>query len=164
MDFCQLVTCDDLTLMEGFWCGLEDDIRSVMSKADPCWSLKGYINFALWIARSAFTADEAEPSPQSSHVAATPLSVPPSVHLLSSESPNRTRLSFHLLPYLNFQFAISFVHSTLLLLCCWSLCTLLFVYIKSILPFSCDSCILPSSTRHDKHQPIHFSIKACIHV
>ncbi len=21
VDFCQLATCDDLTLMEGFWCG-----------------------------------------------------------------------------------------------------------------------------------------------
>ncbi len=162
MDFCQLVTCDDLTLMEGFQCGLEDDVRSVMPKANPCWSLKSYINFALWIARSAFTA---EPSPQSSHVAATPLSVPPSVFLLSSESPNRSRLSFHLLPYLNFQFAIClcpfYFVATLLLVFVYSTFCL---YLKSILPFSCDSCILHSSTRCDKHQTIHFSIKACIHV
>ncbi len=30
---CHLATCDDLTLMEGFWCGLEDDIRFVMPRA-----------------------------------------------------------------------------------------------------------------------------------
>ncbi|KAL0161836.1 hypothetical protein M9458_041232, partial [Cirrhinus mrigala] len=36
--------------------------------ADPRWSLKSYINFTLWIARSAFTVNEAESSPGSSHV------------------------------------------------------------------------------------------------
>ncbi|KTF92298.1 hypothetical protein cypCar_00034813 [Cyprinus carpio] len=30
----------------------EDDICSIMPGADPCWSLRKYINFALWIARS----------------------------------------------------------------------------------------------------------------
>uniref|UniRef100_A0A8C2HG12 Fucosyltransferase n=1 Tax=Cyprinus carpio TaxID=7962 RepID=A0A8C2HG12_CYPCA len=33
-----------------------------MPGADPCWSLRKYINFALWIAESAFTVDEAESS------------------------------------------------------------------------------------------------------
>jgi len=44
----------------------EHDIRFVMPRADLCWSLRKYINFAL-------TVDEAESSPGSSHVvAATP--------------------------------------------------------------------------------------------
>ncbi len=110
MDYCQLTTCDDLALMEGFLCGLEDDIRFIMPRADPCWSLKNYINFALWIAGSAFTVDKAEPSsqdcrppqicasgntsslrwavlePRSSHVVITPLSVPAAVPQLSFES------------------------------------------------------------------------------
>lgn len=67
-DYCHLTTCDDLTLMEGFWCGLEDEILFIMPRADPCWLLRNYINFVLWITRSAFTVDEAEPSPKSSHV------------------------------------------------------------------------------------------------
>ncbi|KTG44288.1 hypothetical protein cypCar_00004652, partial [Cyprinus carpio] len=48
----------------------EDDIRFIMPEADLCWSLRKYINFALWIAESAFTMDEAESSPGSSHVVA----------------------------------------------------------------------------------------------
>uniref|UniRef100_A0A671LKM1 Inter-alpha-trypsin inhibitor heavy chain 2 n=1 Tax=Sinocyclocheilus anshuiensis TaxID=1608454 RepID=A0A671LKM1_9TELE len=48
-----------------------------MPRADPCWSLRKYNNFALWIAGSAFTVDEAESSPGSSHlVAASPPAVP----------------------------------------------------------------------------------------
>uniref|UniRef100_A0A671SG17 U1 small nuclear ribonucleoprotein C n=1 Tax=Sinocyclocheilus anshuiensis TaxID=1608454 RepID=A0A671SG17_9TELE len=50
---------------------IKDDSRFVMPGADPCWSLRKYINFALWIARSAFTVDEAESSPGSSHVVST---------------------------------------------------------------------------------------------
>ncbi len=76
VDKCHLATFDDLTLIEGFWCGLEDHIRFVMPRADLCWSLRNYINFALWIARSAFSVDEAETSPVSSHVdGASPPSV-----------------------------------------------------------------------------------------
>ncbi|KTG41814.1 hypothetical protein cypCar_00017262 [Cyprinus carpio] len=41
-----------------------------MPGADPCWSLRKYINFALWIAEWAFTVEEAESSPGSSHVVA----------------------------------------------------------------------------------------------
>ncbi|KTF79105.1 hypothetical protein cypCar_00023010 [Cyprinus carpio] len=41
-----------------------------MSGADPCWSLRKYINFALWIAEWAFTVDEAESCPGSSDVVA----------------------------------------------------------------------------------------------
>ncbi|KTF96398.1 hypothetical protein cypCar_00006221 [Cyprinus carpio] len=42
-----------------------------MPGADPCWLLRKYINFALWIAGSAFTVHKAESSPGSSHVVAT---------------------------------------------------------------------------------------------
>ncbi len=38
VNHCHLATCDDLTLMEGFWCGLVEDIHLVMPRADPCWS------------------------------------------------------------------------------------------------------------------------------
>ncbi len=77
VDKCHLATFDDLTLIEEFWCGLEDDIHFVMPRADLCWSLRNYINFALWIARSAFSVDEAETSPVSSHVdELTPVSAP----------------------------------------------------------------------------------------
>ncbi len=86
VNHCQLATCDDLTLMEGFWCGLVEDIRLVMRRADPCWSLKSYINFALWIAGSSFIVGETESSARSSHVAATPQSGQPAVPLLSSAS------------------------------------------------------------------------------
>uniref|UniRef100_A0A8C2FD21 FAM20 C-terminal domain-containing protein n=1 Tax=Cyprinus carpio TaxID=7962 RepID=A0A8C2FD21_CYPCA len=48
----------------------EDDIRFVKTGADPCWSLRKYINFTLWIAESAFTVDEAASNPGSSHVVA----------------------------------------------------------------------------------------------
>ncbi|KTF78225.1 hypothetical protein cypCar_00032781 [Cyprinus carpio] len=37
-----------------------------MPGADPCWSLRKYINFTLWIAGSAFNMDEPESSPGSS--------------------------------------------------------------------------------------------------
>ncbi|XP_058637522.1 uncharacterized protein LOC131543775 [Onychostoma macrolepis] len=72
VDYSQLATCDDLTLMEGFWCRLDDDIHLVMPRADPCWSLKNYIDFALWITCGR-------------HSAVSPLSVPPVVPQLSSE-------------------------------------------------------------------------------
>ncbi len=87
VNHCHLTTCDDLTLMEGFWCGLVEDIRLVMPRADPSWSLKKYINFALWIAGSNFIVGEMESGPQSSHVAAAPQSVPPAIPQLSSASP-----------------------------------------------------------------------------
>uniref|UniRef100_A0A673G4K5 Beta-1,4-N-acetylgalactosaminyltransferase n=1 Tax=Sinocyclocheilus rhinocerous TaxID=307959 RepID=A0A673G4K5_9TELE len=58
----------------------EDDIRFVMPRADPCWSLRKYINFALWIAGSVFTVDEAESSPGSSHVVAASSSAAPSLN------------------------------------------------------------------------------------
>uniref|UniRef100_A0A672QV71 Lymphocyte antigen 86-like n=1 Tax=Sinocyclocheilus grahami TaxID=75366 RepID=A0A672QV71_SINGR len=53
-----LIACVNATLS---FHGLlkEDDIRFVMPGADPCWSLREYINLVLWIAGSAFTVDEA---------------------------------------------------------------------------------------------------------
>ncbi|KAL0177683.1 hypothetical protein M9458_026577, partial [Cirrhinus mrigala] len=86
-----ILPCDDLTLMEGFWYGLEEDIRFVMPRADLCWSLKSYINFALWIAGSAFTVDEAESSPGSSHVSVTS---PESSPILAA-SPKPSQLPPH---------------------------------------------------------------------
>lgn len=39
VDKCHLSTCDSLTLMEGFWCGLDEEIRFVMPRTDPCWKI-----------------------------------------------------------------------------------------------------------------------------
>ncbi|KAL0190782.1 hypothetical protein M9458_013480, partial [Cirrhinus mrigala] len=39
-------TCDDVCLMEGFCCRLDDDLRFVMPCGDPCSTLQSYINFA----------------------------------------------------------------------------------------------------------------------
>lgn len=59
---------DDLTLMEGFWYGLDDSIRFIIPRADLIWELDSYIDFALWIVRSAFTLDEVANDLQSSLV------------------------------------------------------------------------------------------------
>ncbi|KAL0157867.1 hypothetical protein M9458_045943, partial [Cirrhinus mrigala] len=55
-----LVSCDDVCLMEGFWCGLDDDIRFVVPREDPHWTLKDYISFVLWVEGSTLTADEVD--------------------------------------------------------------------------------------------------------
>lgn len=47
VDISLRATYSDLTLMEGFWCGLDDETRCVMLRGDPCWTLEKYINFAL---------------------------------------------------------------------------------------------------------------------
>lgn len=44
---------DDLKLMEGFWCGLDEDIIFLMSRGYPCLSLVEYINFTLWVDESS---------------------------------------------------------------------------------------------------------------
>ncbi len=44
LDTCHHASCDDICLMEGFWCGLDDDIR--IPRGDPYWILKDYIRFA----------------------------------------------------------------------------------------------------------------------
>ncbi len=51
LDICHRAACDDVCLMEGFRCGLDEDLRFVMPRGDPCWSLLSYINFAVdkWI-------------------------------------------------------------------------------------------------------------------
>ncbi|ROJ29139.1 hypothetical protein DPX16_13583 [Anabarilius grahami] len=59
LNICHQVTCDDVTLMEGFWCGLDKDIRFLMPKGETCWSLEDYINFALWMDGSSFTIGKA---------------------------------------------------------------------------------------------------------
>ncbi|KAL0168537.1 hypothetical protein M9458_036759, partial [Cirrhinus mrigala] len=43
---CHHASCDDICLMEGFRCGLDDDLHFVMPCGDPCWTLQSYINFA----------------------------------------------------------------------------------------------------------------------
>ncbi|KAI2666664.1 Chromatin-remodeling ATPase INO80 [Labeo rohita] len=50
----------DVCLMEGFRCGLDDDLHFVMPHGDPCWTLQNYINLALWMSGSTFTLGEAE--------------------------------------------------------------------------------------------------------
>ncbi|KAL0151939.1 hypothetical protein M9458_052746, partial [Cirrhinus mrigala] len=57
---CHHASCDDVCLMKGFRCGLDDDLRFVMPRGDPCWTLLSYINFALWTNGSTFTVGEAE--------------------------------------------------------------------------------------------------------
>ncbi|KAI2647746.1 hypothetical protein H4Q32_023971 [Labeo rohita] len=60
VDTCHSASCDDVCLMEGFRCGLDDDLRFVMPHRDPCWTLQNYINLALWMSGSTFTLGEAE--------------------------------------------------------------------------------------------------------
>lgn len=48
VNICHRTTYDNLTLMEGFRCGLDDEIRFLMSKGDTCWTLEEYINFTPW--------------------------------------------------------------------------------------------------------------------
>lgn len=48
-DICHRATCNVLTLMQGFWYGLEEEIRFLVPSEDRCWSLPEYINFALWV-------------------------------------------------------------------------------------------------------------------
>ncbi|KAL0204310.1 hypothetical protein M9458_002328, partial [Cirrhinus mrigala] len=55
-----LASCDDVCLMEGFWCGLDDDLRFVMPKGEPCWTLTQYINILLSTWGSELCLDEAE--------------------------------------------------------------------------------------------------------
>ncbi|KAL0187276.1 hypothetical protein M9458_018946, partial [Cirrhinus mrigala] len=57
---CHRASCDDVCLMEGLRCGLDDDLCFVMPHGDPCWTLQSYINFALWTNGSTFTLGEAE--------------------------------------------------------------------------------------------------------
>lgn len=39
---------------------LDDDICFIMPWGDPCWTLKSYIDFALWMKGSAFTVGKAD--------------------------------------------------------------------------------------------------------
>ncbi|KAL0189545.1 hypothetical protein M9458_016644, partial [Cirrhinus mrigala] len=60
LDICHLAICNEVCLMEGFLCGLDEDLRFVMLRGDRCWTLEAYINFALWTNGSAFTVGKAE--------------------------------------------------------------------------------------------------------
>ncbi|KAI2662215.1 Unconventional myosin-XV [Labeo rohita] len=60
ISICHLASCDDVCLMEGFWCGLDDDLRFVMPKGEPCWTLTQYINILLSTWGSELCLDEAE--------------------------------------------------------------------------------------------------------
>ncbi|KAL0164061.1 hypothetical protein M9458_039814, partial [Cirrhinus mrigala] len=44
----------------GFRCGLDDDLRFIMPRGDPCWTPQSYISFTLWTNGSTFTVGEAE--------------------------------------------------------------------------------------------------------
>ncbi|KAL1256547.1 hypothetical protein QQF64_012092 [Cirrhinus molitorella] len=46
--------------MDGFRCGLDDDLRFIMPYGDPCLTLQSYINFALWTDGSPFTVGEVD--------------------------------------------------------------------------------------------------------
>ncbi|XP_073679963.1 uncharacterized protein [Garra rufa] len=60
ISICHLASCDDVCLMEGFWCGLDDDLRFVMPEGEPCWTLTQYINILLSAWGSELCLDEAE--------------------------------------------------------------------------------------------------------
>ncbi|XP_050959910.1 uncharacterized protein LOC127161286 [Labeo rohita] len=60
ISICHLANCDDVCLMEGFWCGLDDDLRFVMPQGEPCWTLTQYINILLSAWGSELCLDEAE--------------------------------------------------------------------------------------------------------
>ncbi|ROL43770.1 hypothetical protein DPX16_4604 [Anabarilius grahami] len=62
LTICHHATCDNVCLMEGFWCVLDEDLHFVMPRGDPCWTLVSYINFALWTSGSEFTVSEAKDS------------------------------------------------------------------------------------------------------
>lgn len=55
LDICHNATCDNVCLMEGFRFGLDVDLCFTMPCSVPCWTLGGYINFALW------TVDDSRP-------------------------------------------------------------------------------------------------------
>ncbi|XP_058614903.1 uncharacterized protein LOC131529287 [Onychostoma macrolepis] len=81
--------CSDLTLMDGFRVGLEEDIKMVMPLGDPSWSLAQYLKFALWISGSAFQVGimEIAPAPESSpNIPTTLLSSQSAVQLFSPPS------------------------------------------------------------------------------
>ncbi|KAI2665253.1 DNA topoisomerase 2-alpha [Labeo rohita] len=56
---CHRAICD-VCLMEGFRCGLDDDLCFALPDGDPCWTLKQYINLVLCACGSAYTVGEAE--------------------------------------------------------------------------------------------------------
>ncbi|KAL0180485.1 hypothetical protein M9458_022891, partial [Cirrhinus mrigala] len=57
---CHRASCNDVCLMEGCRCGLDDDLHFVMPCGNPSWTLLSYISFALWTNGSTFTVSEAE--------------------------------------------------------------------------------------------------------
>ncbi|KAL0166713.1 hypothetical protein M9458_038557 [Cirrhinus mrigala] len=57
---CHRASCNEVCLMEGFRCGLDNDLRFIMPRGDPCWTRQSYINFAFWTNGSMFTLGEAE--------------------------------------------------------------------------------------------------------
>ncbi|XDV31508.1 hypothetical protein PO909_002499 [Leuciscus waleckii] len=76
----------DLTLMEGFWCGLDDEIRLVMLRGYPVWTLESYVNFALCIDGSSFIVGRTEEDViVQSHL--TPVRKPSSLIWFSLEPP-----------------------------------------------------------------------------
>ncbi|XP_073677634.1 collagen alpha-1(XII) chain-like [Garra rufa] len=60
ISICHLASCDDVCLMEGFWCGLDEDLRFVMPEGEPGWTLTQYINILLSAWGSELCLDEAE--------------------------------------------------------------------------------------------------------
>ncbi|KAI2646237.1 hypothetical protein H4Q32_027552 [Labeo rohita] len=81
--------------MEGFWCGLDDDIRFIMPRGDPYWTLRDYSSFMLclpvriWPERlfmnclsALWAANAAAPGEQLGSMPCSRVSIP----LLSSSS------------------------------------------------------------------------------
>ncbi|KAI2644179.1 Filamentous hemagglutinin [Labeo rohita] len=75
LDICHLAICDDVCLMEGFLCRLDEDLRFVMPCGDRCWTLEAYINFALWMNGFAFTAVDPLALPSASDPLVPPLPI-----------------------------------------------------------------------------------------
>ncbi|KAF4118917.1 hypothetical protein G5714_000968 [Onychostoma macrolepis] len=97
IDTCHQAICSDLTLMEGFRVGLDEEMQIVMPLGDPSWSLAQYLTFALWIAGSSYQVGEMEatPAPESSpNTTAAPQSNQPSIPSADSQISRSSTIIF----------------------------------------------------------------------
>lgn len=86
------VAFDDVTLMDGFWCGLDEDIHFLMPRGSSCWSFAEYVNFALWVDGFSFEVGEAEEEDNSTSVQPDPTSTATSpIPVPSQPSHTHTR-------------------------------------------------------------------------
>ncbi|KAL1260180.1 hypothetical protein QQF64_008007 [Cirrhinus molitorella] len=60
INICHRARCDDVCLIGGFCCGLDDDIRFVLPQTDPQWTLLENIVFVLQVEGILLTVDKAD--------------------------------------------------------------------------------------------------------